>query len=81
MAARIWSTEQRQRQREKIQSWQPWSRSTGPKSKKGKVIVSQNAFAGGYWRELRVLKKAVNQALRDHKQRLENISEMDDSNA
>jgi len=30
-----------------IQQWQPWKESTGPKTAKGKFVVSRNAFKGG----------------------------------
>jgi hypothetical protein len=38
-----WTTDRRERQRIAIQRWQPWTRSTGTKSKAGKAISSQNA--------------------------------------
>ena len=67
MAARIWTAEQRQKQAEAIRKWKPWNRSTGPKSAKGKVKVSRNAYTGEEWRKLRQAIKALNQALRQHK--------------
>lgn len=47
--------EQRQRQRESIQRWRPWERSTGPKSAKGKARASRNAWKGDTRRLLRQL--------------------------
>lgn len=64
MAARTWTPEQRQRQREAIQQWKPWQQSTGPQSPEGKAAASRNAWAGG---ELVTLRQAImdlNQALR-----------------
>ena len=47
MAARTWTPEQRQKQREAIQRWQPWRQSTGPQSVEGKATAARNAYAGG----------------------------------
>lgn len=38
-----WSTERRERQRQAIQRWKPWERSTGPRSTDGKLVSSRNA--------------------------------------
>lgn len=47
MAARTWTPEQRQRQREAIERWKPWERSTGPQSPGGKLKSSRNAMVHG----------------------------------
>ena len=39
--------EQRARQSLAIQSWQPWKKSTGPKSDAGKALVARNAVKHG----------------------------------
>ena len=39
--------EQRARQSLAIQSWQPWRKSTGPRSDAGKATVAQNAVKHG----------------------------------
>lgn len=67
MAARTWTPEQRQRQREAIQLWQPWAQSTGPQSELGKAAAARNAFTGGHAVKLRQLIKEVNQAMRDQR--------------
>ena len=64
MAARIWTPEQRQKQREAIQQWQPWKKSTGPKSVEGKEGVGSNAYKGGHRSKLRELIKMVNAEVR-----------------
>ena len=64
MAARNWTAEQRQRQREAIQGWKPWRQSTGPQSESGKATASRNAWTGGETVKLRQLVKELNQALR-----------------
>jgi hypothetical protein len=71
MAARTWTPEQRQRQREAIQRWKPWSKSTGPRSPKGKAAASRNAWTGGHLVKLRQVIKELNQALRAQKEWLE----------
>ena len=47
MAARLWTPEQRERQREAIQRWKPWEQSTGPKTEEGKATVRRNGWKGG----------------------------------
>jgi hypothetical protein len=64
MAARTWTPEQRQRQREAIQRWKPWSKSTGPRSPEGKAAAARNAWTGGHLVKLRQVIKELNQALR-----------------
>lgn len=38
-----WTEERRARQREIIQQTKPWLKSTGPRTKNGKAVSSQNA--------------------------------------
>ena len=59
MAARIWTQEQRQLQREAIHKWKPWERSTGPRSPDGKRKASRNAWSGGHRATLREVIKMV----------------------
>jgi hypothetical protein len=42
-----WSVERRARQAALIRNWQPWKRSTGPKTDAGKARCSANAFKHG----------------------------------
>ena len=52
-----WTLERRKRQAEQIRQWQPWAKSTGPKTKQGKLIASQNSRKNGlHSREMRKLK-------------------------
>ncbi|WP_190446177.1 hypothetical protein [Phormidium sp. FACHB-592] len=44
-----WTPEARQRQRELIQTWQPWQSSTGPISADGKATSAQNALKTGWY--------------------------------
>ena len=67
MAARTWTPEQRQRQREAIQRWQPCNQSTGPRSPEGKAAASRNAFTGGDMAQIRELAKDVNRVLREQR--------------
>jgi len=64
MAARRWTPEQRQRQRQAIQRWKPWQQATGPQSLEGKARSARNAYTGGHTVELRQLRKALNEALK-----------------
>lgn len=63
-SAKGWTLERRQRQREAIQQWKPWSKSTGPRSPEGKQRVRRNAWTGGHRAQLRDLSKLVNAEIR-----------------
>ena len=68
MAARTWTPEQRQKQREAIKRWKPWKQSSGPKSPEGKATVAGNAWTGGEWQKLRQAIKALNGAMRKQRE-------------
>lgn len=59
-----WTPERRARQAELIRKWQPWRKSTGPKSRAGKKAVSQNAYKGGTWSTLRNMARALREQKR-----------------
>ena len=42
-----------------IQTWQPWNKSTGPRTVQGKSKAAQNAFRGGIRPQLRLIAKAL----------------------
>jgi hypothetical protein len=42
-----WTPERRAKQAEAIRHWQPWSRSTGPRTDQGRARSSRNAWKGG----------------------------------
>ncbi len=54
-----WTEERRKRQKELIQRWRPWEKSTGPKSADGKARVARNAYKGGQRLALRELARAL----------------------
>ena len=58
---RKWTAEQRKQQSLKIRQWQPWTKSTGPKTLQGKSISSRNAFKGAWRPRLRELSRMVKQ--------------------
>ena len=62
--ATTWTPERRARQAELIRQWQPWAKSTGPKSPEGRQRVSNNAWTGGHRAQLRELSKMVNAEVR-----------------
>lgn len=41
-----WTPERRAKQAEAIRRWQPWSKSTGPRTEEGKARSSRNADKG-----------------------------------
>lgn len=64
---RNWTPEQRQRQRELIQLWKPWEKSTGAKTSEGKKRSSRNAYKTGESLEIRELFKYLNKILKAQK--------------
>ncbi len=56
-----------------IRQWQPWKKSTGPRTAEGLAKSSRNAEKGGEWRELRDLVKELNQLLREQREGLERV--------
>lgn len=42
-----WTPERSQKQSERIRTWKPWEKSTGPKTEAGKAKASQNALKHG----------------------------------
>lgn len=50
-----WTPERRAKQAEAIRRWQPWSKSTGPRTKEGKARSSRNADRGVAEFEARIL--------------------------
>lgn len=67
---RNWPAEERQRQRDLIQSWKPWLRSTGAKTAEGKRRSSQNSFKTGKSLEIREIIKQLNKLLEEQKKLL-----------
>jgi hypothetical protein len=64
---RNWSAEERQRQRELIQLWKPWTKSTGAKTPEGKKRSAQNALKTGKSLEFREFIKFINRLLKIQK--------------
>ena len=60
-----WTPERRARQAELIRTWQPWAKSTGPRTAAGKAKASRNAWKGGHWQQLRELRRMVNAEIRE----------------
>jgi hypothetical protein len=56
-----------------IQTWQPWTNSTGPRTNKGKATASQNAFKGG----VRPLIRQLGRLLREQEDALDGLSTED----
>jgi len=54
----------RERQAKLIQQWRPWEKSTGSKTEAGKHKISQNAFKGRKWKQLRELTRILREQQR-----------------
>ena len=65
--ATSWTPERRARQAELIRQWQPWAKSTGPRTTEGKAKASKNAYKGGHWLMLRELARLVNAEIAESK--------------
>jgi len=68
-----WSLERRAKQAEAIRHWQPWTQSTGPRTRKGKARAARNADKGGVRQEMRELIRGMKQAMRQQTAFLEEI--------
>lgn len=68
-----WSLERRAQQAKAIQGWQPWKKSTGPRTPEGKARSARNADKGKCWKQMRELFKLLNQELRKQKEVLGKI--------
>lgn len=66
-----WTADRRQRQRELIQIWKPWEKSTGAKTIAGKAKVSRNAIKTGDSLMIRQLMVELNRLLREQKKELD----------
>ena len=62
-----WTADRRQKQRELIQRWKPWEKSTGARTAEGKAKVSKNAVKTGNSLEVRELIKHLNGLLREQR--------------
>lgn len=73
-----WTPERRARQAALIRTWQPWERSTGPRTTQGKAQAARNGDKGGAWKaerhKLRELKKELRDLLRGQRELLRRVS-------
>jgi hypothetical protein len=65
-----WTEERRQRQRELIQNWKPWEKSTGAKTPQGKARSSRNAYKYGS-AEAKEMLRELGRLLREEKKLIE----------
>lgn len=61
-----WTEERRQKQRELIQNWKPWEKSTGARTPQGKARSSRNAYKTGA-SEIKMFLMGLRQLLREEK--------------
>lgn len=54
-----WTPARRERQSKLIREWQPWTKSTGPRTHDGKAVASKNSYKGGYRPFLRGLSRLI----------------------
>lgn len=58
-----WTAARRAKQAMAIRRWQPWQKSTGPKTEQGRICSSRNAFKGGQRPLFRAKMREMRQAL------------------
>jgi hypothetical protein len=51
-----------------VHDWKPWEQATGPRSPEGKARAARNAFKGAQRAEVRQLRSALDDLLRDHRE-------------
>jgi hypothetical protein len=73
-----WTPERRARHAALIRTWKPWASATGPRTEEGKARTARNGFKGGRWKEVRELTKALNTALREHREQLKAAFALDE---
>lgn len=73
MSKNGWTPERRKQQSQAIQRWKPWQKSTGAKSAEGKAVVARNAYKGGLWVELSLLRHETNALLKEQRAMLDKI--------
>lgn len=61
-----WTPERRARQAARIREWNPWEKSTGPRSAEGKARVARNAYRNGLRQDMRHLMREVKRVTRQH---------------
>ena len=61
-----WTEERKQKQRELIQNWKPWEKSTGGKTSKGKDKSKMNAYKYGS-AEVKIILRELGRMLREEK--------------
>jgi hypothetical protein len=60
--SRLWTAEEKHKQSQLIKRWQPWSKSTGPKTQAGKEKSKMNARKhGGYCAGLKQYRQSIAQ--------------------
>jgi len=65
-----WTQERRQKQRELIQKWKPWEKSTGARTLEGKAKSRMNAYKHGV-AETKALLRELNRMLREEKKQID----------
>lgn len=72
--SRIWTDEQKARQAALIRTWQPWTKSTGARTPKGKRISSMNVLVGNVNRATALALALAKQELREAEAKVAKLS-------
>lgn len=75
----IFTPERRRQAALRIHDWQPWTRSTGPRTAAGKRRIAQNSYRGGLQLKQRALARelrAITKRLDDLRAELENPDDL-----
>ncbi len=68
-----WTPERRARQAEAIRLWQPWTRSTGPRTPRGKTRAAANGLMNPQHPGMRSILRELRRALREQRASLSGL--------
>ena len=68
-----WTPERRARQAEAIRRWQPWTRSTGPRTAPGKARAAANGLMNPQHPGMRSILRELRRALREQRDALSHL--------
>jgi hypothetical protein len=72
-----WTPERRARQAEAIRRWQPWTKSTGPRTARGKARAAANGLKNPQHPGMRSILRELRRALREQRTALSELRDVE----